>query len=108
VFQSSKINLNLSTSSQPGANQIKGRNFEIPACGGFQVSEIAERLDEFFELGKEIVCYQTVDELVGKVKYYLSHESERCAIADAGYRRVLREHTYEHRFRRLFEQMGLA
>ncbi len=108
VFRCSRINLNLSVSSQLAQNQIKGRNFEIPACGGFQLSGVAERLEEFFEPDKEIVLYRSFDELVEKIRYYLAHESERATIAEAGYQRVLRDHTYEYRFRELFRQMGLS
>jgi spore maturation protein CgeB len=108
VFQSSRINLNLSSASSSDGAQIKGRNFEIPACGGFQLSGRAPRLEEFFEPDKEIVLYGSRDELVEKVQYYLAHETEREAIASAGCARVLRDHTYEQRFRELFQQMGLG
>lgn len=107
LFQSSRINLNLSAASQQRRNQIKGRNFEIPACGGFQLSGYTDRLEEYFEIDKEIVCYRTVDELADKARHYLDHEDERAAIADAGFRRVIREHTYEKRFTELFRRMQL-
>jgi spore maturation protein CgeB len=107
LFNATKVNLNLSTSSQSGANQIKGRNFEIPACGGFQLTGTAARLEEFFTPDREIVLFTTVDELIEKTRYYLDHERERQAIADAGYARVMRDHTYETRFRTLFQRMGL-
>ena len=107
VFQASRINLNLSSSSAQGDNQIKGRNFEIPACGAFQLSGYAERLEKFFDIGKEIVCYRTIEELAEKARFYLDHEQERQAIAQAGHQRVLREHTYQHRFSKLFSAMGL-
>jgi spore maturation protein CgeB len=107
LFQSSRINLNLSAASQQRKNQIKGRNFEIPSCGGFQLSGYADRLEEYFELDKEIVCYSGAEELVDKVRYYLDHEDERAAIAEAGFRRVMREHTYEKRFTDLFRRMQL-
>ncbi|MCA9401279.1 MAG: hypothetical protein KC713_06605, partial [Candidatus Omnitrophica bacterium] len=35
IFNQSKINLNLSNSSTNASSQIKGRNFEVPACGAF-------------------------------------------------------------------------
>ena len=108
VFQSSRINLNLSASSNLIHNQIKGRNFEIPACGGFQISGTAHRLEEYFVPGKEIVVYRAPKELPELVRHYLEHESERAAIAAAGYERVLRDHTYEKRFSELFRQMGLT
>lgn len=108
IFQGSRINLNLSASSQLIHNQIKGRNFEIPACGGFQLSGYAHRLEEYFIPGKEIVIYRSTKEIPELIRYYLKNESERLSIAEAGYQRILREHTYEHRFSVLFREMGLA
>ncbi len=87
--------------------QIKGRNFEIPGCGGFLISGYADNLSDYYEPGKEIVCYQTPQDLAEKIKYYLSHETERSKIAQAGYRRTMNEHTYEKRFQRIFQEMGL-
>ena len=107
VFQTSRINLNLSSASVSGGSQIKGRNFEITACCGFQISGHAPRMEEFFEPDKEIVLYRSRDELVERVEYYLAHDAEREAIAHAGYARVLRDHTYERRFSKLFHRMGL-
>ena len=46
--------------------------------------------------------------MIEKVRYYLSHEDERTAIAEAGYRRTLKDHTYRQRFQEIFEQIGLA
>lgn len=147
VFNASRINLNLSSSSVaiesklnplrrvqrraaaaairavPGAwrigalhkvglprftflRQIKGRNFEIPGCGGFQLTQMADNLGDYYQPGREIACFESRDDLIEKVRHYLSHESEREAIAEAGYRRTLREHTYVHRFCEIFERIG--
>jgi spore maturation protein CgeB len=54
------------------------------------------------------VCFDTVDDLVDRARYYLTHEAERRAIAEAGHRRTLGEHTYEQRFTALFRAAGLA
>jgi spore maturation protein CgeB len=88
-------------------DQIKGRNFEIPGCGGFLLTGRAENLEDYYEIGKEVVCFDDVGDLIEKVRYYLHHEDERMAIAQAGYERTLREHTYLHRFREIFQKMGL-
>ncbi|MFZ4619224.1 MAG: CgeB family protein [Bacteroidota bacterium] len=109
LFSQSRVNLNLTASSDTSfPNQIKGRNFEIPGCGGFQLSEYAEHLDEYFTPEKEIVCFRSEGEMLDKIRYYLAHENERIAIAEAGYQRTLRDHTYEKRFNELFRQMGLV
>lgn len=126
VFSSSRINLNLSNSSTPPDTprvrvgrmlgrgprgprraQIKGRDFEVPGCGGFLLTERVPHLERYFELGKEIATYDGEDDLVEQLAYWLSDEEQRAAVAEAGYRRVIAEHTYDHRFSEIFEAMGL-
>jgi spore maturation protein CgeB len=88
--------------------QIKGRNFEIPGCGGFLLTSSADNLEDYFVPQKEIVVFHDVDDLIEKVRYYLGHPDEREAIREAGYQRALREHTYEQRFRRILETIGYS
>ena len=87
--------------------QIKGRNFEIPGCGGFQLTGHAENLGEYYVDGEEVVCFNTFSELLEKARYYQDHEEARARIARAGYARTLSEHTYAHRFDQIFKTMGL-
>jgi spore maturation protein CgeB len=97
----------LSALMRPPRAQIKGRNFEIPGSGGFQLTSYAERLEEFYEPGKEVVVFRTADELIEKIRYYLKHEDERENVRRAGYERTMREHTFERRFREMFRMMGI-
>lgn len=90
------------------SDQIKGRNFEVPGCGGFILTGRADNLDEYYEIGKEVVCFDDTDDLVEKAYYYLDSEEERSAIAQAGYDRTVRDHTYVHRFNEIFRRIGLA
>ena len=83
--------------------QIKGRNFEIPGSGGFLLTSNADNLTDYYKDGKEIVIYKDIDDMINKIKYYLEHNEEREAIAQAGYERTLREHTYEKRFNNIFK-----
>lgn len=119
IFNQSRINLNFSDSptthswwqrmwrGESRAAQIKGRNFEIPGCGGFQLTDPADNLEEYYQPGNEVAVFEDTDDLVDKIRHYLNHEAERRAIAEAGYHRTLREHTYELRFNELFQKMGL-
>jgi spore maturation protein CgeB len=119
IFNQSRINLNFSDPPkyvnwfkrllgrrQP-PKQIKGRNFEIPGCGGFLLTDRAENLDDYYVPGKQIALFDGADDLVEQIRYYLSHEQERAAIAQAGFERTLRDHTYELRFNKLFQLMRL-
>lgn len=89
-------------------DQIKGRNFEIPGCGGFQLSGHAEDLESYYEPDEEIVIFRSAEEMVELVPRYLSDERARTRIAAAGHRRTVAEHTYEHRYRAIFKELGLA
>ena len=87
--------------------QIRLRDFEVPMSGGFYLVEYMEELEEFFEIGKEIACYNGPEDLVEKVKHYLKHDTEREKIRRAGYERSLRDHTWQERFEAAFKLMGM-
>ena len=61
------------------------RTFEVPACGGFLLTERSEEQSEFFDEGTEIECFSSLPELRQKIDYYLRNSSDRIGIALAGY-----------------------
>lgn len=87
--------------------QIKARNFEVPGCGAFLITEAADNFEDYYQDGKEVVIYQDMDDLIEKIRYYLEHDDEREKIAQAGYQRTIRNHTYEKRFEQIFKTIGL-
>ncbi|MGB9890336.1 MAG: CgeB family protein [Anaerolineae bacterium] len=102
VYSQSRIVFNCSI-----AGDVTMRLFEGTACGALVLTDaVANGLDELFEIGREIVAYRDDVELLDKVAYYLAHEEEREAIARAGQRRTIREHTYTHRAARVIEVMN--
>jgi spore maturation protein CgeB len=113
LYSRAKINLGFSTcgnTHETGERilQIRLRDFEVPMAGGFYMVEYMEELEEFFDIGKEIVCYVGPEDLADKIKYYLAHDDERESIRKAGHERSLRDHTWQKRFQTSFQQMGLA
>jgi spore maturation protein CgeB len=94
-----KIGLNFHVDHHAGEldRGLNLRAFELAACGVFQLLQRVPSVGEFFEEGKEIVCFETKEEMLDKIRYYLAHESERRQIAEAARKRVLREHTWAHR-----------
>ncbi len=87
---------------------IKGRVFEVAACGGFLLTgKTDDDISEYYIPGKEIVIFENTVDLVEKCQYYLEHGPERDKIAKAGYERTTRDHTYEQRFKTIFKALGL-
>ena len=76
--------------------------FMATGVGAFYLSLYRQGMEEFFDLGREVVAFHDEDEMVEKVRYYLSHEEERRAVAEAGRQRTLGNYTNHHAFRRLF------
>lgn len=112
LFRRSAINIGITRLESlgrkgAGRHQVKVRDFEVPLAGGFYLVEEMPEHREFFALGKEIETWRTPAELVDKIRYYLSHDSERRAIAEAGRRRALSSQTWMHRFKLLFDALGL-
>jgi spore maturation protein CgeB len=96
----SRINLGLLSERRDGASSddlITSRTFHIPACGGFLLHQRTPDVLECFTEGEEIACFDTPEELVAKVQYYLKADAERRRIAEAGRRRCVAEHSLAHR-----------
>jgi len=103
IFNRSGINLNLI--AYPEADYLPLRTLEIPASGGFLLTEYRPCLEDVFEPGKEVEVFRSNEELNQKVQYYLEHEDERKTIAEAGLRRVLQQHTMKHRMQTIIDRV---
>ncbi|MCH7553091.1 MAG: glycosyltransferase [Chloroflexi bacterium] len=77
---------------------IKARDFEIPITGNFYLTRYTPELATWWEIGKEIECYHDHEDLVEKIGYYLCHEDEAAAMAQAARKRALAEYTWAKRF----------
>jgi spore maturation protein CgeB len=84
------------------------RTMEIPACGAFMLAERTEEHKRLFEEDKEAVFFDIndKDELLSKVRYYLSHERERKDIAKAGRQRCLNSgYSHHDRLKQIFGEL---
>ena len=100
VFAESRINLNISLRSIHSG--IPLRVLDIMACGGFVLSNRQPELAEYFTEGKELALFESKEECMEKIAYYLAHEDERQKIAAAGKRKVQEVFPYEKGLERLF------
>lgn len=101
VFANSRVNLNVSLRSIHSG--IPHRVLDIMACGGFVMTNRQPEIMEYFEDGRELVTFGSMDECLEKITYYLEHEEERHKIASLGHRVVRERFGYREGIVRLFE-----
>lgn len=104
AINSGKMYLSFSH-TMAGYNNVKVGLFEAMACRQFVLTSYMKELSEYFEIGKEIICYETEEELIELVKYYLKHDEEREKIMNAGYTRFIRDHTYQERWTKVIKDI---
>jgi len=80
---------------------MSARMYTAVGCGAFYLCQYVDGIEEVLEPDKEIVTFQTKDEMIDKIRYYLNHGRLRTMISEAGQKRVLKEHTYEIRMRQM-------
>lgn len=106
IFRCSKINLNITSRSI--RTGIPLRIFEIMGSGGFLLTNYQEDMLEYFEPGVDFIYYDSYEDLIEKVDYYLSNEKERQQIARNGYEKIRNGHTYRHRLDSMMEIMNIG
>lgn len=91
-FGNSKIVFNIAMKDDTNM-----RCFEALGTGSFLLTDRVAHIEELFEDKKHLVLYEGLDDMVEKANYYLKHEDERNAIAQAGYEHAMANHTIQHR-----------
>ncbi len=103
VYQSSRINVNITLQGNSGMNY---RVFEVPASFGFLITDYVDDLAENFEIAKELETYENVEELIDKIKFYLKNQEIADKIALNGYSKVIKKHSYTARADMLLRAIG--
>lgn len=95
VFKNAKINLNITLRSIKSG--IPLRAFDILGAGGFLLTNYQADFADCYVPGEDFIYYESKEDLLEKIDYYLSHEDERAAIAQNGFQKTAACHTYRHR-----------
>lgn len=101
IFHQSKINLNLTAKSIRSGLSL--RIFDVLGCEGFLITNYQAELPEHFNIGEDLEAYTSLDDLMGKCEYYLSHDKDRQEIAHNGFEKVKKYHTYDIRLTQMLE-----
>jgi spore maturation protein CgeB len=112
VFSQSRLSLGFATA---GSSHLSGqrlthlrlREFEAPMSGALYLTEHQPELAEYFAIGREVLTYRGLDELIEQTRMALRHPEQAERIRRAGYVRARAEHTWERRFADLFSALGL-
>jgi glycosyltransferase involved in cell wall biosynthesis len=94
----SRINLNITRKAHASVYASSTcRPFELAAMGCCIVSNPVKGMEEWFEVGREVVMVDDGKEVVETYRWLLSDDESRRKIGSAARGRVVREHTYRHR-----------
>lgn len=101
VFQNSRINLNITLKSiQTG---IPLRCMDIMGSGGFLLTNYQSDMLDAFLPGEDFAFYESEDDFIKKIRYYLSHETERRQIASNCLGKMKDAHTFVHRLHTILD-----
>jgi spore maturation protein CgeB len=99
LFAGSSVNANVTAEQMPTA--VNQRVWDVPAAGGFLLTDAQEDVLELFEDGTDVAIYRDFEEAADKARHYLRRPEQREAIAKAGFEKVDREHRVTHRLERM-------
>lgn len=87
--------------------KIHLRTFEIPMCGGLQITNRCNEIENYFVDGKEIVLYGSNEEMINKMRFYLKDENEslRKKMKQAARLRAEKDHSWYNRFSKIHEKL---
>ena len=104
AINSGKLYLSFSK-TMAGYNNVKVGLFEAVACKQVVITEYMDELNDYFEIGKEVICFSNEDELIDQIHYLLENEDVREEIRNNSYRKFLSSHTYIERWREVLKDM---
>lgn len=77
------------------------RPFELAAYGACIVSQPYNGIEEWFKVGKELIVVNSEKEAIETYKWLLEDEEERKKLGRRARERILKEHTFHHRAKKL-------
>jgi spore maturation protein CgeB len=85
---------------------VKVGLFDFAAAGALVFTNRFAEVERYFTYGREIVGFDSTEDLLRKVRHYLDHPEEAAAVRRAGRERVLAEHTWPAVWPRILETLG--
>jgi spore maturation protein CgeB len=108
AISAARVNLNLTR--RPHATVTRSstaRPFELASSAAAIVSNPHDGIDSWFEPGSEVVVVESTEQAVAAYRELVADPAQAEEMGRRARERVLDEHTYAHRARRLLELVGL-
>ena len=108
AISAARVNLNMTRRPHATvAGSSTARPFELASSGAAIVSNPHEGIERWFEPGRELVIVESAEEAVAAYRELVADPGQAEEMGRRARERVLDEHTYAHRARRLLELVGL-
>jgi spore maturation protein CgeB len=102
LFYSSKIVLNFH-GAVSGSYAGNMRLFEVTGVGSCLLTDNKNNMSDLFEIGKEVVVYNGIEDCIDKATWLIENNEERIKIAFSGQQKTLKSHKVEDRCRCILE-----
>lgn len=93
--------VNLNSTSIQMATTVNQRVFDCPGAGGFLLTDNQSSLAELFEVEKEVAVYNSKEEALEQLRWFMARPDARQEITARARKRILGEHTYRHRLEKI-------
>jgi hypothetical protein len=109
AISAARVNVNMTRRPHATVSASStARPFELASSGAAIVSNPHAGIERWFEPGRELVVVDTGDEAVAVYRELVADPGQAAEMGRRARERVLDEHTYAHRARRLLELVGLG
>ena len=102
LYRQFAVNLNITSMQMPTA--VNQRVFDVPAAGGFLLTDQQDDLEELFA-PEALALFKTDDDMLDLARFYAARPRAREAITARAHACVQARHTYEHRLVTLLDYM---
>ncbi|HBQ61626.1 MAG TPA: hypothetical protein DD671_18965 [Balneolaceae bacterium] len=87
------------------SNDINMRTVETTACNVPLITNVTPGLEKMYNFDSDIMIYRSLKEMIGVCQWLTSDHAARQQIAQNGYKRTLRDHTYKNRCQQVYEHI---
>lgn len=100
IFSSSKVNIDMIT---PEKSTVNYRCFEILASGGFLIAPKSQLKEYLFDIGRDFDFYNSKEELIDKIRFYLKNLNIAQLVAMNGRKNVISNHSFCDRLKSILK-----